>query len=353
MSRTKGGTSFRDRNPFLVAVASLAAMLLLLLSTLAIKPITQRGNFPISALFSDAAGVSGGAPVRMAGVQIGLVTSVKADRQHGRVIVRMSINRGVRLGPATRAEVALATLLGSKYVRLSGTVKEPILKKGAVIPNDRTATPYDIFEIAKQGTHRIEETNTDDLNTFIKQLATITTGKEQSIQDLIHGIGKVADAVGQRDAQLSDLIDKAEIISRTLAQKDQTLATLLDQSDGLLRVLANRHDEVSEGIKQAAIALGQLSGLVSTHKTDLDTILDVLHPTVQILADHQGGANCGDNDTAKDDPKCDLERTLAWIGEGAYGLALGSSHGPWGDVLVRSLGPDVVALLAALAGSGG
>jgi phospholipid/cholesterol/gamma-HCH transport system substrate-binding protein len=329
--------SFRDRNPFWVAAASVGAMALLLLSTLAIKPITQRGSFPISANFSDAAGVSGGAPVRVAGVQVGQVTSVKADRQHGQVIVRMKINRGVRLGPTTRAEVALATLLGAKYVRLSGAVKEPILKNNAVIPNERTATPYDIFEIAKQGTHRIEETHTDELNALIKQLATITTGKEQSIQDLIHGIGRVADAIGSRDAQLDDLIDKADTVSGTLATKDQALVTLLEQSDGLLKVLANRHDEVAEGIKQAAIALGQLAGLVNTHKTELDSILDTLHPTIDILDRHQ----------------TDLDRTLAWIGSGAYGLALGSSHGPWGDVLVRSLGPDVGALLGALAGGGG
>jgi phospholipid/cholesterol/gamma-HCH transport system substrate-binding protein len=325
--------SFRDRNPYAVAVASVGVMALILLSTLAIKPITSRGNFPISAEFSDAAGVSKGAPVRMAGVQIGQVKSVRADRLHGLVVIGMSINHGVRLGPSTRAEVALATLLGAKYVRLSGEVKEPVLKKDAVIPNERTATPYDIFEIAKESTYRIEQTHNDELNTLIKQLATITDGKQQSIQDLIHGIGKVADAVGQRDAQLSDLIDRANTISNTLATKDQTLVTLLDQSDGVLKVLARRHDEVATGIQEASVALGQLAGVVNTHKAELDAILSTLHPTVDILDRHQ----------------TDLDRALAWIGEGSYGLALSSSHGAWGDVLVRSLGPDVVALLGALA----
>jgi len=72
---------------------------------------------------------------------------------------------------------------------------------------------------------------------------------------------------------------------------------------------------------------------VNTHKAELDSILSTLHPTVDILDRHQ----------------TDLDRALAWIGEGSYGLALSSSHGAWGDVLVRSLGPDVVALLGALA----
>ncbi|HVT77556.1 MAG TPA: MlaD family protein [Acidimicrobiales bacterium] len=328
--------SFRDRNPYLVALFSLLAMAIVLLGTLLIKPVTSRGNFPIAAEFSDGSGVSKGAPVRVAGVQVGHVTSVQPDRRRGLVIVHMTINHGVQLGPNTRAEVALATLLGSKYVRLTGEVKEPVLTKGAVIPNDRTATPYDIFEIAKQGTHAIEATHNDNLNTLIKQLATITDGRQQSIQDLIHGIGQVSDAIAQRDSQLSDLIDRANTISGTLATKDQTLVTLLDQSDAVLKVLANRHDAVAQGIQQASIALNQLAGVVSTHKADLDSILSTLHPTVDILDRHQG----------------DLDRALAWIGEGSYGLALASSHGEWGDVLVRSLGPDVVALLAGLTGQG-
>lgn len=326
--------SFRDRNPYLVAVASIVAMAMVLLGTLLIKPITQRGNFPISAEFSDAAGVSTGAPVRVAGVQVGRVTSVRADRQHGLVIVRMSINHGVRLGPTTRAEVALATLLGAKYVRLSGAVKEPVLQKNAVIPNDRTATPFDIFEIAKESTHRIEETHNDQLNILIKQLATITNGKSQSIQDLIHGIGKVADAVSQRDAQLSDLIDRANTISATLATKDQTLVTLLDQSDGLLKVLANRHDDIAEGIRQASIALSQLSGIVSTHKTELDAILDTLHSTVDVV----------------DRRQAELDRTLAYLGPGSYGLARAASHGPWADIYIRAIGPNVIGLLQQLIG---
>ena len=47
----------------------------------------------------------------------------------------MVINDGVELGPNTRAEVALATLLGAKYVRLSGKVVAPYLEADAVIPN--------------------------------------------------------------------------------------------------------------------------------------------------------------------------------------------------------------------------
>ncbi|MEY2397776.1 MAG: phospholipid/cholesterol/gamma-HCH transport system substrate-binding protein [Actinomycetota bacterium] len=328
--------SFRDRNPFTIAVVTLTVMLLILIAAFSTKHFTQH-RFPISAEFSDAAGVSAGAPVRVAGVQVGQVTSVKPDRRNGRVIVHLAINRGVQLGPETHAEVALATLLGAKYVRLTGDVKEPFLAKGAVIPNDRTVTPYDIFELTKVATHQIEATDDVALNRLINQLAAITDGKAASVHTLIDGVAKLSTQIASRDAQLDDLVTRADTISNTLAVKDQTLAALLDQSDGILRVLASRHDQLEQGIHDASSAFGQLSGLVGTHKQELDSILDVLHPTVDILDKHQA----------------DLDRSLSWLGEGAYGLSRAAAHGPWADVYIRAVGPDVLGLIGALSGQGG
>lgn len=325
--------SFRDRNPFLIAIGSLTTMVLLVVGAFLITPLTQH-TFPITAEFSDAAGVSKGAPVRMAGVQIGKVASVKPDRIHGRVIVGLSINDGVRLGPQTRAEVALATLLGSKYVRLSGKVQEPVLKSHAVIPNDRTATPYDVFEVTKVATQRIEATDNEKLNQLIKQLAVVTEGKEESIRKLITGIARMSTAIAARDDQLDSLIARADTISDTLASKDQTLVALLDQSDGILRVLANRHDALASGIHEASAAFGQLSSIVGAHKAEIDGLLDFLHPTIDIL----------------DRRQADLDRSLNWLGTGAYGLALAPSHGAWSDVYIRAVGPDVIGLLGALLG---
>ncbi len=329
--------SFRDRNPYRVALATLAGMLaLLLFVTFGIPRLTTH-VFPISAEFADAAGITAGAPVRVAGVQVGKVSSVKVDRRNGRVIVNLRINDGVQLGPHTRAEVALATLLGAKYVKLTGKVVAPYLAPAAVIPIERTTTAFDIFEITKVGTKRIEDTDTDKLNTLIKQLAVVTDGKEESLRDLIEGIANLSTAVAARDKELGDLVARANTVTGTLAEKDQTLAALLDQSDGLLRVLANRHDQLARGVHDAASSFGQLAGIIQTHKTEIDAILTTLHPTVDILDAHQA----------------DLDRSLNWLGEGAYGLALAPSHGPWADVFVRALGPDVIGLLGELAGGGG
>ena len=334
--------SFRDRNPYfvgLVSVALLAAMTLGAFSIGLFHLLEHAYN--VRAVFSDASGISSSADVRVAGVKVGRVTGVKADRVNGNVVVTMKVNHGVRLSAAnTHAEIALATLLGAKYVRLNGKVEAPYLEDLAsarrTIPLDRTKTPFDVFELAKVGTKSIEATDTEKLNQFIQQLANITEGKHEQVAELLNGLNRVGSAISQRDAQLRDLLDQSDKLSATLADKDQTLVALLDQSQAILDLVARRRADIAAGINGANTAVGQLAGILGTHLTQLDFILDTLHPTVDIL----------------DRRQADLDRTLAYLGPGALGLAKAPTHGPWADVYVRTLGPGLLGFLNQLTGNG-
>src|SRR5207237_6792569 len=108
---------------------------------------------------------------RVAGVKVGRVTGVKADHEHGHVIVNWVVNDGVKLGGKdTTAEIALATLLGAKFVRLGGPVRPPYMKDlpkpERVVPIERTKIPFDVFELTRIGTEGIEHLHTDQLNAF-------------------------------------------------------------------------------------------------------------------------------------------------------------------------------------------
>jgi hypothetical protein len=62
-----------------------------------------------------------------------------------------------------------------------------------------------------------------------------------------------------------------------------------------------------------------------------------LHPTVDIL----------------DRRQADLDRTLAYLGPGALGLARAAAHGPWADIYVRAIASDLIPFLQELQGTGG
>lgn len=329
--------SFLDRNPYLVGLFSVLAIGAAtgFAFLVGIQHRLEKA-YTVTAVFGDASGVRSGDDVRVAGIKAGRVAGVDADRRTGTVRVTLKVNDGVELADDATAEVALETLLGTKFVRLGGPVRAPYLhevpESRRVIPIERTRTPFDVFELTKLATGTVQATDTEKLNRLITDLADITEGKHDQIRDLVDGIARVSDAVNTRDQQVSELLDRAQTLSATLAEKDQTLVGLIDQSQGILGFVERRQGDIAAGLRAGNSAVGHLAGVLHDTRTDLDAILTTLHPTLAIVERHQQ----------------DLDRALTWLGPGSLGLSQAVVHGPWADVYVRNIGPDVVCTIARL-----
>jgi phospholipid/cholesterol/gamma-HCH transport system substrate-binding protein len=249
------------------------------------------------------------------------------------------VNDNVELGERTTAEIALETLLGTKFVRLSGPVHKPYLKEMAdarrVIPRDRTKTPFDVFELTKLGTNTINETDTEKVNQFITQLADITEGKAESIRKLLDGITRLSSAINERDGQLRSLLDEADTLSGNLAEKDQLLVSLIDQSQAILTYVQQRRTAIAGSLQSSADAVTELGRLISANQSSLDNILSVLHPTLAVIDRHQQ----------------DINRSLGVLGPGSLGLAAASAHGPWQDIYVREFGESLICLIGGQTGN--
>lgn len=334
--------SFRDRSPYAIGLVSAAVIGVVVVAAFLVgaRHLLER-TYRVEAVFTDAAGLRLGDPVRVAGVKVGRVAAIRADRRHGRVVVAMEVNRGVDLGPETRAEVALATLLGSKYVRLSGPVRRPYLadlpRSRRTIPVERTRTPFDVFDLTTTATRRVEATDTAKLNRFVSQLADISEGRAAEIRTLLASVAQVSAAVNEREAQLRDLLDRFDHLSALLADKDATLVALIDQSRGILDLVARRRDTIAAALRNTGALSDELARVLSVNKARLDGVLATLHPTLELVARHQA----------------DVDAALAWLGPGAFGLAKAVDHGPWADIFVRSLGPDLLEVIADTLGGGG
>jgi phospholipid/cholesterol/gamma-HCH transport system substrate-binding protein len=326
--------SFRDRNPYFIGLGSIViiGVLVTIAFLVGLKHLLDH-DYKVRAVFSDAAGIRGGDVVRVAGVKSGRVTKVRADRVHGNVIVDLVVNDNIKLGQDVHAEVALETLLGTKYVRLSGPVHAPYLRdmpsNQRVIPVDRTKTPFDVFELTKIGTRSIEATDTEKLNQLITQLGTVTEGKHEQIGTLLQSVATLSTAINARDAQLRDLLDQSDKLSGTLQEKDQTLVALIDQSQAILELVTRRKGDIAAGLQAGNAAMGEVAGVLDRNSTQIDAILNTLHPTLNLVEKHQA----------------DLDRALTLIGPGSYGLGRAAAHGPWAEVYVRAVGPDYVALI--------
>jgi phospholipid/cholesterol/gamma-HCH transport system substrate-binding protein len=327
--------SFRDRNPYAVGIVSMLVIGLItgLAFMVGLLHLLE-DTYSMEGSFTDAAGLRNGDDVKLAGVKVGRVTGVKADREHGLVTVKWVINKGVDIRDEAGADIALETLLGSKYIRITDPAEGDELyadlpSDERVIPVDRTTTPVDVFDLTREATERIEATDNDKLNQLIKQLATITEGKRATITDLIDSVGTLSAAINEREGELDDLLASADELAANLADKDQTLVSLIDSSRTVLDFLVQRRDELAAALGAGSDAVRSLSVLIDTNAEELDAILDDLHPTLETV----------------DANMPHLNRALAIAGPAFYGQALAGTHGPWQDIYIASLGPDVLGLL--------
>ncbi len=345
--------SFRDRNPYAVGIVSLLIIGVLtgLAFMVGLLHLLEK-TYAMEGTFTQASGLRNGDEVKLAGVRVGRVTGIHADRDEGLVRVEWVINDGVDIREDAKADIALETLLGSKYIRIRDAAEGDELmadlpRARRVIPYqecgsdglcvERTTTPEDVFDITREATDRIEATDNDRLNKLIGQLAGITEGKRATLTDLINGIGDVSVAISEREGKLADLLDQADELSATLASKDRTLIRLIDSSKVLLDFLVERRSQLADALGAGSDAVRALSRLIEANRAQLDAILDDLAPTLATV----------------DRNLPDLNRALAVAGPAFYGQALAGSHGPWQDIYIAALGPDIIGILEDATGQGG
>lgn len=327
--------SFRDRNPYAVGIVSTLVIGLITGMAFLVGLLHLLENaYEMQGTFTDAAGVRSGDDVKLAGVKVGRVTSVEADRAQGLVTVHWVINDGVDIGEDAGADIALETLLGSKFIRIKDATAGDALMADLpsderTIPVARTTTPVDVFDLTREATLRIEATDNDRLNQLVTQLADITEGKRGTVTDLITSVDQLSSALNERQVQLDALLASADELAANLAEKDQTLVRLIDSSRTILDFLVDRRDELALALGAGSDAVRSLSVLIDTNETQLDAILDDLAPTLATV-----DANLPE-----------LNRALAFAGPAFYGQSLAGTHGPWQDIYVAALGPDVIGIL--------
>ena len=95
--------------------------------------------YPLFARFQSVSGLSAGAHVEMAGVQIGKVDSIVLDPERQVAMVKLKIQKEVVLSDDAIASIKTAGLIGDKYLQLSPGSTDVILKAGDMITETESA----------------------------------------------------------------------------------------------------------------------------------------------------------------------------------------------------------------------
>jgi phospholipid/cholesterol/gamma-HCH transport system substrate-binding protein len=315
--------AFTERRPKVIGAVAIVAMLAVVAAVLFLNRSVFESGYRISARFPDAAGISKGTDVLLAGVRVGTVDSV--DVRGNAVDATMTVDDGVVLPRHTAADIEVETLLGVVDVTLDpvGGWDRP-LHAGAFLTD--TSVPTEFYQLNNTAGHLTERSNAKAFNALVEDLADITKGKEQQVAQIVQGLGKLLSTVSDRSGEVGQLIDSSNTLAGTLAQHDQQLSTAIGQLDTVASGLAGHSTQLASLIENLDAMASQTNGLLSQNRPQIDALIKNLTTTLSVVGHHQD----------------DLAQAVSYLGAAIKGFSSigfsGSTPLTWANIYVSTTG---------------
>lgn len=282
MSKRKPGEP-KFSNAF-IGTIGVVVILVLTLTSFNLDSLPVVGAGPkYTAYFSEAAGLSDGNEVRVAGVKVGVVTDVELEGDKVAVGFRA---KDAWLGNDTRASIQIKTVLGQKYLALTpaGTSE---LDTSEPIPLERTVAPYDVVTAFSSAAETLDEIDDD---TLAKSLDTLTGAMQASPEEFrgaVDGVARLSQTLSSRDAELRQLLEATKTSSGILADRNDDFRRLIIGTGQLLGELNSRSDSLKLVLASSRGLSIELRRLVAENEAEFGPTLDSLDSTLKILTDHE------------------------------------------------------------------
>lgn len=250
----------------------------------------------------DASGIIPNTAVKIAGVKVGIVESVKL--KNGKAVLTLALQKGLGLSTSSYAEFKSDGILGSKHIALhNGKQEDPKLKSGEALKAVASADSMgsvlsEVGQVARslnEVAQAIKEatvtgtaetpigriiTNIEILTEDLAEVSSMNKGKINSIIDKLDGIAGTLDTVMGEDSRgrVNEAFDNA---FSGLAKFDESLENVRDITDkinkgeGTVGRLINDEETVN-GINEAIENLNTLLGGARVLRTSFDYHSEVL-----------------------------------------------------------------------------
>ncbi|MGW5412583.1 MCE family protein [Actinomadura geliboluensis] len=212
--------------------------------------------YHITVEFQSSPGLHPNFEVDYLGLRIGKIDSV--DLEKNKVVVRLDIDRGVKIPQGVTAAAARKSAVGEPVVELTpgpGKAGAPPMKPGTVIPVSHTTVPPKYGDLFGAVIDSLKAINPDDAKVLTSELAAGWSGREESLRQIINGgddltktfaentelldgltkdLGRITDVLNRNRGSLGAGVDNLAALTAALSQVRGQIAELRDRGPGLL-----------------------------------------------------------------------------------------------------------------------
>ena len=230
------------------------------------------GPNTITAYFPTATSIYPGDEVRVSGVKVGKIDSIKPEGTQTKMTLK--VDHGVPVPADAKAVIVAQNLVAARYVQLTPAYRKgggPTMRDGAVIPMDRTAVPVEWDEVKQtlaqlSGAARIFAEGSGNIVDIIKNLQTFVTALRDSKEQIVMFENRLASLTSVVNDSRSDL--------------DAALSDLSVALGEVQRFVAGSRNQVSEQVS----SLAEVTQILVDNRSAVENIL---HITPNAVANYQ------------------------------------------------------------------
>lgn len=232
------------------------------------------------AVFGEAGGLEPGNRVKVSGMDVGSVTDVVLN--HGRALVSFTVDHAVVLGSDSAAHIRTGSLLGERTLTLESD-GDRVLSPRAVIPMERTSSPYALTDAVGDLTTNASGTDTQSLNQSLDVLADTINQIAPQLRPAFEGLTRLSRSLNSRDDTVGELLRHTADVTTILAQRSDELNTLLLNANDLTAVLMERRHAIVSLLTGTSALAKHLSGLIAENEQELAPSLNKLNSVTAML----------------------------------------------------------------------
>ncbi len=228
------------------------------------------GPKTISAIFTTATGIYPGDEVRVSGVEVGTIESIKPEGTQTKMVLK--VDRAVPIPEGAKAVIVAPNLVAARYVQLTPAYRSsssgPTMPDGSVIPMDRTAVPVEWDEVKEQlmrlATDLGPQSGVDgtSVSRFIDSAANAMDGNGEKLRETISQLSGVARVLAEGSGNVVDIIKNLQKFVTALRNSNEQVVMFQNRLATLTSVVDGSRSDLDAALKNLSVAVDDVERFI-------------------------------------------------------------------------------------------
>jgi phospholipid/cholesterol/gamma-HCH transport system substrate-binding protein len=235
-------------------------------------------SYEIKAEFNDALNLAVGAPVKVDGVTVGRVRSVKAHDFSARVT--LDVRTSTHLHSGAKASLRSTTPLGELFIQLTDGQSSAPIRSGTTLAAADTSAAPTIEDTMTAASMLINGGGLGQLQTIVREANAALGGHEKSTREVLARLASTAKSFNASSDDIDAAIDAIAKVSTVLNKRQDTVNAALTDIAPAAKVLRTNTDELANLLRSVDDLGTTTTRVVAETRTNLLSTLHELSPVL-------------------------------------------------------------------------